>query len=155
MGSLSSELATLAERHAQRPRVYVDANIPAGVVEFMRVRLKWDVFFVMEHDDLRRATDAEHFRRARDMRRTLVSLDHDYLDDRRFPPSWTAGVLVVSAPDERLLMRLLSRLDRGLFRRAGGSGAHDQGGRLVGLPLDRQKLDANLDWTAAPGPARS
>jgi hypothetical protein len=63
MGSLSSELAVLAERRAEGPRVYADANIPAGTVAFMRDRLKWDVFSVMEHDELRRAADIEHFRR--------------------------------------------------------------------------------------------
>lgn len=145
MGSLSSELAAFAERHADRPRIYADANIPAGVVAFMRTRLKWDVLFVMEHDDLRRATDTEHFRRARDMRRTLVSLDHDYLDDRRFPPAGTSGVLVVNAPDERLLTRLLSRLDRGLFRpRQEGTPVPTAG---APLPLEGRKLEANLDWT--------
>jgi hypothetical protein len=148
MGSLSSELAALAERHADHPRVYADANVPAGMVSFMRDRLKWDVFFVMEHDELRRAPDDEHFRRARDMRRTLVSLDHDYLDDRRFPPPRTAGVLVLNAPDERLLARLLARLDRGLFR-ARAAGTH-AGGR-VALPLEGRKLNANLDWTAGRG----
>jgi predicted nuclease of predicted toxin-antitoxin system len=143
MGSLSSELAALALRYADHPRVYADANIPAGIVSFMRDRLRWDVFFVMEHDDLRRATDDEHFRRARDMGRTLVSLDHDYLDDRRFPPSQTSGVLILNAPDERLQARLLSRLDSGLFRaRAGGT---------IALPLDGRKLDANLDWTGGTG----
>jgi hypothetical protein len=144
MGSLSSELAALAERRSERPRVYADANVPAGIVRFMRTRLNWDVFFVMEHDELRRAADDEHFRRARDMRRTLVSLDHDYLDDRRFPPSHTAGVLILSAPDERLLARLLSRLDRELFGLPGAGT----------LPLDRRKLDTNLDWTGDPRPAR-
>jgi hypothetical protein len=148
MGSLSSELAALAERRADHPRVYADANVPAGVVSFMRARLNWDVFFVMEHGDLRRAPDEEHFRRARDMRRTLVSLDHDYLDDRRFPPAQTAGVLVLNAPDERLLARLLARLDRRLFRaRAAGP----QPGGLVALPLDGRKLDVNLDWPGGPG----
>ena len=152
MGSLSSELAALAERHADRPRVYADANVPAGIVSFMRDRLKWDVFFVMEHDELRRAPDEEHFRLARDMRRTLVSLDHDYLDDRRFPPARTAGVLVLNAPDERLLARLHARLDRGLFAaRAGGTPA----GGFAALPLDGRKLDANLDWTGGPGHATS
>ena len=150
MGSLSSELAALAERHAGRPRVYADANVPAGVVAFMRERLGWDVFAVMEHEELRRAADEEHFRRAHDMRRTLVSLDHDYLDDRRFPPSRTAGVIVLHAPDERLLARLLTRLDRALFRTA-GAGRAASARAVVALPLDRRKLDANLDW---PGPAR-
>jgi hypothetical protein len=146
--SLSSELAALAERRAQHPRVYADANVPAGIVDFMRTRLKWDVFFVMEHDELRRAPDDEHFRRARDMRRTLVSLDHDYLDDGRFPPLLTAGILILSAPDERLLARLLARLDRELFRARGAGGG-------APVPLDRRKLDANLDWTGAPGRART
>jgi predicted nuclease of predicted toxin-antitoxin system len=149
--SLSSELAALAERRAERPRVYADANLPAGIVEFMRERLKWDVFFVMEHDELRRATDDEHFRRARDMRRTLVSLDHDYLDDRRFPPPQTAGILILNAPNERLLARLLSRLDQQLFRARSGP---DAGAAAAVLPLDRRKLDAHLDWPGQSGRAR-
>jgi len=154
MGSLSSELAALAEHYADHPRVYADANVPAGIVEFMRARLKWDVFFVMEHGELRRAADEEHFRRAREMRRTLVSLDHDYLDDRRFPPSQTAGVLILNAPDERLLARLLGRLDRELFRARDAGGGTAAGG-VAPLPLDRDKLDANLDWSGAPGRVRS
>jgi hypothetical protein len=76
------------------------------LVAFMRARLHWDVFFVLEHDELRRARDVEHFRLARQLRRTLVTLDRDYLDDRRFPLDECAGVLVVSGPDERLLARL-------------------------------------------------
>jgi arginase family enzyme len=154
MGSLASELAAFAERHAESPRVYADANIPAGIIAFMRTRLGWDVFSVMEHDELRRAPDAEHFRRARDMRRTLVSLDHDYLDDGRFPPSGTAGVLVLNAPDERLLARLLARLDRLLFRSRGARTG--QGGRatVIALPLEGRKLQANLDWAPPAGRPR-
>jgi hypothetical protein len=146
MGSLSSELAAYAEQHSDRPRVYADANMPAGVVALMRTRLGWDVLFVMEHDELRRAPDAEHLRRAHDMRRTLVTLDHDYLDDRRYPAGESSGVLVLSAPDERLLSRLLSKLDRQLFRprtRPGGPAA-------AHLPLDGRKLHATPDWRGAP-----
>jgi len=154
MGSLSSELAALAERHADRPRVYADANVPSGVVSFMRERLKWDVFSVMEHAELRRASDEEHFRRAHDMRRTLVSLDHDYLDDRRFPPSRTAGVLILTAPGERLLARLLARLDRRLFHTA-GAGRTGISSAVVALPLERRKLEANVDWPGPAGRARS
>ena len=61
MGTLSSELAPHAARSPDAPRVYADANIPSGVVGYMRTRLGWDVFFVLEHDDLRRARDIEHY----------------------------------------------------------------------------------------------
>jgi hypothetical protein len=144
MGTLDSELGPLADRMTDRPRVYADANLPSGLVAFMRTRLGWDVFFVLEHADLRRARDIEHYRMAQKLRRTLVTLDRDYLDDRHFPPSEGAGVVVVSAPDERGLSVLLARLDRALFR---ADGTH------VPLPLERRKLYARPDW-APEGSAR-
>lgn len=134
MGALWSELAPVSDALADRPRVYADANIPAGVVAFMRHALRWDVFFVIEHPDLRRASDSEHFRVARRMRRTLVTMDRDYLDDRRFPPSESPGVIVVSAPDERALERLLRRLHADLF--------HADSGAPQALPLEGAKLQA-------------
>jgi hypothetical protein len=120
---------------ADRPRVYADANVPAGLITYMRDELHWDVLFVMEHPDLRRARDAEHFRLARQLRRTLVTLDRDYLDDRLFPAASGAGVLVITAPTESGFQALLARLDRGLFRAA-----------AVPLPLDGRKLHAHPDW---------
>ena len=136
MGSLWSELGPIAESVVDRPRVYVDANVPAGVVAFMREKLRWDVLSVMEHPDLRRARDTEHYRLARQLRRTLVTMDRDYLDDRKFPPALGSGVLVIAAPDERGLTALLARLDAHLF-------ANDV------LPLDRRKLHAHSDWSSA------
>ena len=64
MGTLASELAPHAEGLSQRPRIYADANVPARLVAHMRQALKWDVFFVMEEPDLRRASDVRHFRLA-------------------------------------------------------------------------------------------
>jgi hypothetical protein len=142
VGTLSSGLAPHAER-LTGPRVYADANVPAGVVDYMRQALGWDVLFVLEHADLRRAPDVAHFRLARQLHRTLVTIDRDYLDDRRFPPSESGGVLVVWAPDERLLSRMLKRLDRELFRTADAAP----------LPLEGRKLVVNGDWTGLP-PAR-
>ncbi len=130
MGTLSSELAPYLPGTGNGPRVYADANIPNGVVSYMRERLHWDVLFVLEHDDLRRAADIEHYRLARQLSRTLVTLDHDYLDDRRFPPGESAGVLVLSAPDERWLRRLLKRMDHQMFRADGAPQ----------LPLDGRKV---------------
>ena len=115
MGTLSSELSPIVERTAEQPRVYADANIPTGVVGYMREKLGWDVFFVVEDAAMRRARDVEHYRLARQLGRTLVTLDRDYLDDRVFPPAEGAGVIVFSAPDERWLQRLLKRVDREAF----------------------------------------
>jgi Domain of unknown function (DUF5615) len=134
MRSLASELVPHASRSAG-PRVYADANIPSGVVAYMRSRLQWDVLFVIEHDDLRRARDIEHYRLARQLGRTLVTLDRDYEDDRAFPPDEGAGVIVFSAPDERWLCRLLRRADREVFR-AEGAPALPLAGRKVRWDVD-------------------
>jgi hypothetical protein len=60
MGTLASALRPIAQDLADAPRVYVDANVPAGVVAAMRRELHWDVLYVMEHDELRRAPHADH-----------------------------------------------------------------------------------------------
>ena len=136
MGTLSSELAPQAERLSPRPRIYADANVPARLVVFMRAVLDWDVLFVLEEEDLRRASDLRHYRLAQQLRRTLITLDRDYLDDRRFPPDEGAGVLVIHAPDERQLLALVGRVNRALFtaetRRS--------------LPLEGRKLQVHSDW---------
>ena len=61
----------------------------------------WDVLFVLEHDDLRRAPDIEHFRRARELGRTL---DHARSRLLRRPP--------VPARPRARRHRLLARLTR-------------------------------------------
>jgi hypothetical protein len=139
MGTLASELSPHVDRAALHPRVYVDANVPRRLVLVMRGRLKWDVLYVMEHDDLRRAADGAHFRLARQLRRTLVTLDRDYLDDRRFPATESGGVVVLSAPREDGLLRILQRVDRELLR--SGPDADPEA-----LPLEGRKLHLHVDW---------
>jgi len=139
MGTLSTELAGHAERLSPRPRIYADANVPAGIVAHMRLRLGWDVLFVLEDDDLRRAPDLRHYELAEQLRRTLVTMDRDYLDDRRFPPEAGGGVLVINAPDEREMSSLLDRVDRQLFHL-------DHSDQPVPQPLTGRKLHINTDW---------
>jgi hypothetical protein len=138
VGSLSAELAPHAGRIAARPRIYADANVPAGVVAYMRNTLGWDVLFVIEDEDLRRAPDLKHYQLAQQLRRTLITMDRDYLDDRRFPPEGGAGVLVVQAPDERQLLALIGRVARLLF--SADAAAHSA------LPLEGRKLQVHSDW---------
>jgi Domain of unknown function (DUF5615) len=139
MGTLSTELAPHAERLSPRPRIYADANVPAGLVAYMRDTLGWDVLFVLEEADLRRAPDLKHYQLAQQLRRTIVTLDRDYLDDRRFPVQHSGGVLVIQGPGESQLSSLLDRIDRSLF--------HPQDSiDPVPLPLEGRKLQVNTDW---------
>ena len=138
MGTLPSELGPHADRLTARPRIYADANVPAGLVSHMRTHLHWDVLFVLEDNDLRRAPDVRHYHLAQQLRRTLVTMDRDYLDDRRFPPGESGGVLVINAPDERQLSALLDRVDRQLF--------HDAESEAIAQPLAGRKLQLNTEW---------
>jgi Domain of unknown function (DUF5615) len=139
VGTLSEELGPVAERLVARPRIYADANVPSGIVAHMRQRLRWDVLFVLEEADLRRAPDVKHYQLAHQLRRTLVTLDRDYLDDRRFPLDCCGGVLVVQAPDERQLSGLLDRIDRSIFH-------PDDADDAVALPLAGRKMQLNTEW---------
>lgn len=87
MGTLASELGPYVERLTGGPRIDAAANVPAGVVRFMRRRLSWNVLAVVEHDERRRAADTEHYRLARQLHRTLISLDRD---DRTDPVNGVA-----------------------------------------------------------------
>jgi len=142
MGTLASELGPHAGRIAGQPRLYVDANVPAGLVTYMRTKLQWDVLFVIEHDELRRARDGEHYRLAREWGRTLLTLDRDYLDDRKFPPDESGGVIVLTAPTDSGYEELLLRLDDVL--------------RIdVVLPLEGRKLHLHVDWRGDTESAKS
>ena len=138
MGTLASALAPHAQRISLRPRVYADANVPAGLVAHMRRHLGWDVLFVLEDPALRRESDVAHFRMAAQLQRTLITLDRDYLDARRFPPAQGSGVLVISAPHEQQLIALVNRLDRALFDSAAIA--------CSPLPLAGRTLEAHTDW---------
>jgi len=153
MGTLASELGPHVDRIQEEPRVYVDANVPAGLVGYMRQTLHWDVLFVVEHDDLRRARDGEHYRLAKQLRRTLITLDRDYLDDRKFPLDESGGVIVLMAPGQGGYLHLLKRLDAEVFRapeqleRSELSEGVERSERVERLPLEGRKLHVHIDWS--------
>jgi hypothetical protein len=135
MGTLATELRSYAAELAAAPRVYADANLPSGVVAAMRHELGWDVLFVLEEPEWRRASDREHYDRALELGRTLITLDRDFFDDRRFPMDSSPGVLICSAPDESGLLRILRHVDRAILRPAG----------VDALPLRGRKMQLTMD----------
>ena len=141
MGTLATELSSFAAELAAAPRVYADANLPAGVVAAMRQELRWDVLFVLEEPDWRRAPDRDHYGRALELGRTLITLDQDFFDNRRFPVALSPGVLVCSAPDENGLLRILRHVDRTILRPAGP----------VVLPLRGRKMQLTMDVVSNDG----
>jgi hypothetical protein len=135
VGALATELQGVAAELAAAPRVYADANLPAGVVSAMRHELGWDVLFVLEEPAWRRASDRDHYGRALELGRTLITLDQDFFDNRRFPPDSSPGVLVCTAPDHAGLLRILRHVDRAIFRPAGPAV----------LPLRGRKMQLTMD----------
>ena len=154
MRTLASALRPFATGASDNPRVYADANVPAEVVGAMRRELRWDTLFVLEDPALRRARDAAHATLARDLGRMLVTLDRDFLDLVRFPPAGGPGVLVLSAPDARGLMRLLRYADRTLVR-AIGEAPPAIAGRTVELTPTVLQDDTDVPRRRGPRPPRS
>ena len=99
----------------------------------------------------RRATDVAHFHRARDLHRTLVTSDHDFLEDRRFPLVDSPGVIVLSAlRTNGVLRKLLAEVDTYLRRQP--ADAPLAGRRL--LPVHGRAGPAPaLDRVRTPTPA--
>ena len=75
----------------------------------------------------------------------MITLDRDYLDDRRFPLAESGGVLVLTAPDQRGFAGLLARVDREVFRLALESDSST-------TPLIGRKLHLHVDWAGEPAP---
>tara|TARA_B100001245_G_C22626408_1_gene308765 strand:- start:81 stop:548 length:468 start_codon:yes stop_codon:yes gene_type:complete len=145
MGTLSSEFKSCLQAITEQPRIYADANVTAGLVAFMRERLRWDVLFVIEHDDLWRASDQEHYRVAHRLLRTLITFDRDFLEKKKFPPSESEGVIVISWPDQRTLRHLLRNLDRNIF----GGPVQNERRKVLSMstiPLEGRKLDVHPGW---------
>ena len=118
MGTLASELGPLARaRSANAPRVYADANVPARARVASCARSSAGTCCSCSSTTTCAARrDIEHFRLARHLGRTLITLDRDYLDDRRFPPDEGAGVLVFCARRAGLRRLLAAPRSRRLFR---------------------------------------
>ena len=82
MGTLSEELGPVAERLVARPRIYADANVPAGLVAHMRVRLHWDVLFVLEDADVTLTARAAVFGATVNRGQTCLAVRRVFVQER-------------------------------------------------------------------------
>ena len=60
---------------------------------------------VLEHEDLRRASDLEHFRLARRLGRTLITQDRDYTDGRRMVKIYDLADMQAKAADLQTVLK--------------------------------------------------
>lgn len=98
---------------------------------------------VVEDDELRRAADTEHYTLARRLHCTLISLDRDFFDERRFLTAESGGVIILAAAYERRLTIELARVDRAFFRTGGWP--MERGSATA--PLVGRKIDVHPDWS--------
>ena len=74
-----------AARCVRRPRIYADANVPAGVVAFMRTSLGGTCCSCSSTTICGGRRDMRALPAGAAARPHAVTLDRDYFDDRRFP----------------------------------------------------------------------
>jgi len=80
-------------------RLYADNNIERDVVEHLRSS-GMDVLWITETPDLRKQQDdAFHYRKARELRRYLLTRDLDFWDDQKHPLQRSPGVIIVKTDD--------------------------------------------------------
>ena len=115
MGTLFAELAARAGAPTG-PRIYADANVPAGIIAFMRKTLQ---IGHAVHRTRRFAACAgpTAFRAGQATRAHAGDAGcAEYLDDRMYPPGKTSGLIVLYAPTEQLLTRTLQQIDERVFQ---------------------------------------
>ncbi len=94
----------------RKVRFLVDESLGVEVAKTLR-DLGWNVEFVGEIG-LAGHSDEDVFARAWAENRILLTHDHDFLDDRRFPPHRNPGLVVLpgGSGDEQGLLRALAGL---------------------------------------------
>ena len=78
-------------------RAYFDEGISPTVADMVRTRLRWDVLTVVNDSSLRGRSDEFHFENSKKLDRLLFTMDHDFLNDARFPLHLSPGLFVLTA----------------------------------------------------------
>lgn len=89
------------KKQEPRLRLYADENVAPAFVLALRHFQKVNIVSAVELG-FRGRDDGFHFAEAKRERRFLLTNDHDFLDDRRFPLQSCLGVIVLAPPKEHL-----------------------------------------------------
>jgi Domain of unknown function (DUF5615) len=103
----------------RRPRFYADQNFPNDLVGYLRRDAKPRVNVWTAADKGYASRDDEfHFAFAAQNGRILLTIDDDYLDNRRFPLQETAGLVVFTGftNDSSAVAQQLFHIQFGLYR---------------------------------------
>jgi predicted nuclease of predicted toxin-antitoxin system len=95
----SEEKAGITERFGKKARFLIDENLDGVITEVLR-HLRWNTKGVAEHR-LSGHEDEDIFAAAWREDRMVITNDHDFQDDRRFPEHRNPGIIVLpDAPIE-------------------------------------------------------
>jgi len=147
VGTLSEELGQSRSASWRGPRIYADANVRRASSPTCRQRLRWDVSSC-SRSPICGERGREALPARAQLRRTLVTLDRDYLDDsplsaravrRRSRHSGARRAPVVGAARSHRSVAVPS----------------DDVDEPVALPLIGRKLQVNTDWGRGTGDERA
>ena len=104
----NEEYQSLVREFRNKSRFLVDENLGVEVARALR-DLGWNTKYVGDLD-LVGHSDEDVFARAWSDERIILTHDHDFLDDRRFPPHRNPGVVVLPGAqgNEDALLRALA-----------------------------------------------
>ena len=92
-------------------RFYLDENIPAPTVDYLK-RRGHNVRHAALDLGYSPRDDAFHFQEARRERRILLTTDRDFENNRLYPLHLTYGVIIIAVPDQLPYHHLNNVLDK-------------------------------------------
>ncbi len=86
-------------------KLYADEDISREVVTFLREKAGCNVVHVVDDERLRGRDDTYHYAEAGKRRRTLLTRDERYMDNRAFPLQQSPGVIILETGQQATPLR--------------------------------------------------
>lgn len=98
-----SELSDLKNAFRKRARLYIDENIEEEITEALKT-LGWNIKTYKDFS-LAGHPDENHFAKAKQLNRILITQDDDYWDNRRFPIDKHPGVIILQYQNTKTVVQ--------------------------------------------------